>query len=73
MLIPPKKIACAECGAETDYPLRSVLEDGVPEDAICCDQCCCELAGCCDACEGDCRGMAWPESYLPWFLQRENA
>jgi hypothetical protein len=59
MLIPPTKIACALCGAETDY------YHDVPEEDVCCSQCCCLLAGCCDDCEGECRGMAWPEGYPP--------
>ena len=58
-LIPPTKVACAQCGAETDYYLD------VPEDAVCCSQCCCLFAGRCDDCEGECRGMAWPEGYPP--------
>ena len=52
---PPRKIACTECGGLTDY------HDDVPEESVCCDQCCCELAGCCDACGGDCQGKAWPD------------
>jgi hypothetical protein len=56
MLIPPAKIPCAQCGAETHF----CVDCG--EDTVC-DQCSCQLAGCCDACEGECRGMAWPEDY----------
>jgi hypothetical protein len=61
VLIPPTKNPCAQCGAEMDY------HHDLPEEVDqVCSQCCCLLAGCCDACgEGECRGMAWPEGHPP--------
>jgi hypothetical protein len=61
MLIPPTRIACAQCGAETDCDVD------LGEETVC-SRCSCLLAGCCDDCEGECRGMAWPEGY-PISLQ----
>jgi hypothetical protein len=58
MLIPPRKIACAACGRETDYLFE------VGEETICA-QCCCLLAGSCGDCEGPCRGLAWPDGGPP--------
>ena len=62
MLIPPTKIACAACGADTDYHFMELGE----EEALC-SQCCCLLTGICDDCEGECRGLAWPEGLPPWL------
>jgi hypothetical protein len=49
--------SCAQCGGELDY---YDAEDG--EEAVC-SQCSCILAGCCDACDGECRGWAWPRCH----------
>ncbi len=53
----PRVQPCAQCGAELDY---YDAEDG--EEAVC-SQCSCLLAGCCDACDGECRGWAWPQRH----------
>jgi hypothetical protein len=52
----PSKARCCNCDAVTDY-----CED-LPEENQLCNQCSCEFAGVCDACDGLCRGLAWPKN-----------
>jgi hypothetical protein len=58
------KVRCANCGTLIDFdPL--LAEDGFEADEQVCDQCCCQLAGCCGACDGPCIGAAWPDGVEP--------
>jgi hypothetical protein len=58
-----ERLRCTSCGAETDHDPDAYpnVFDGCPGPF--CDQCACEFAGICGACNGPCRGLAWPKNY----------
>jgi len=62
ILVPPKKVPCAECGAETAFV---DLHDPELQQHLLCDQCNCLYAGCCGVCGHECQGLAWPDRKVP--------